>query len=209
MPFTYAESPHVRKHGPSGYAAYQSYKDWLRDEFAFRCVYCLERERWYPNGHASFGVDHVKPKGNPEYEHLVCEYSNLVYACNRCNSAKDSLVLIDPCATPFAQHLLVQEDGEIEALTDEGRDLINYLGLDLIGPTRVRLAKIRILKLYRRYPNDQEVRELYLDAFGFPLDLPDLAAHTRAENDRPGSVKLSYYALRGEGKLPQVYEADY
>jgi hypothetical protein len=44
MPFAYADAPHVRKHGPSGYVRYQSYKDWLRDEFAFRCVYCLERE---------------------------------------------------------------------------------------------------------------------------------------------------------------------
>ncbi len=62
MPFVYPDTPHVRMHGPRGYEAYQSYKDWLRDEFTFRCVYCLERERWYPNGHAAFGVDHVKPK---------------------------------------------------------------------------------------------------------------------------------------------------
>ena len=65
------------------------------DEFAFRCVSCLERERWYPNGHAGFGVDHVRPKGQAEYEHLICYYPNLVYACNRCNSAKQDRLLVD------------------------------------------------------------------------------------------------------------------
>jgi hypothetical protein len=27
---------------------YESYRPWLRDEFAFRCVYCLTRETWGP-----------------------------------------------------------------------------------------------------------------------------------------------------------------
>jgi hypothetical protein len=205
MPFTYPDAPHARRHGPSGYTAYQSYKDWLRDEFTFPCVYCLERERWYPNGHAGFGVDHVKPKGLPEYEHLACVYSNLVYACNRCNTAKDGVILIDPCETAFGHHLKVGEDGEIEGLTVEGRRLINILGLDLDKPTRARKAKLKLLNLYRRYPDDRELRDLYLDAFGFPEDLPDLAAHSRAGNDKPEAVKHCYHALRREGILPQVY----
>ena len=60
-PFAYAAVPHPRKHGPQGYANYQEYKDWLRDEFVFRCVYCLEREMWYPSRAAAFSVDHVIP----------------------------------------------------------------------------------------------------------------------------------------------------
>jgi hypothetical protein len=81
MSFRYPDTPHGRKHGPTGYDTYKTYKEWLRDEFAFRCVYCLERERWYPSGSAAFAVDHVRPKGLPEYAHLVCDYENLVYAC--------------------------------------------------------------------------------------------------------------------------------
>ncbi len=38
MPFQYSEKAHMRKHGPSGYLTYETYKDWLRDEFSFRCV---------------------------------------------------------------------------------------------------------------------------------------------------------------------------
>ncbi len=36
--FVYPTLPHVRRHGPRGYADYPSYRPWLRDEFAFRCV---------------------------------------------------------------------------------------------------------------------------------------------------------------------------
>jgi hypothetical protein len=44
--FTYPAQPHIRRHGTRGYAALESYSPWLRDEFAFRCVYCLLREQW-------------------------------------------------------------------------------------------------------------------------------------------------------------------
>jgi hypothetical protein len=37
---------------------YTSFKPWLRDEFIFRCVYCLTRERWCPAGHEDFSVEH-------------------------------------------------------------------------------------------------------------------------------------------------------
>jgi hypothetical protein len=64
MLFQYPNSPHLRRHGPFGYEDYISFKGWLRDEFTFRCVYCLERERWYPSGADAFGVEHVKPEGD-------------------------------------------------------------------------------------------------------------------------------------------------
>jgi hypothetical protein len=205
MPFIYAAHPHARKHGPGGYERYQSYKDWLRDEFTFRCVYCLERERWDRNGHAGFGVDHVKPKGLAEYAHLICYYPNLVYACNRCNNAKDKRILIDPCEVAFAAHLRIDDDGEITGLTVEGWRVINILGLDLQRPTNERKKMLRILALYRRYPADEEVRAQYLDAFGFPEDLPDLAVHSRATNTKPEGVLQSYHRQREAGTLSQTY----
>ena len=44
--FRYPAVPHARRHGPRGYADAESYRPWLRDEFTFRCVYCLFREQW-------------------------------------------------------------------------------------------------------------------------------------------------------------------
>src|SRR5260370_13047282 len=121
-PFAYAAAPHQRKPEPQGYVNYQQYKEWLRDEFIFRCVYCLERELWYPNRAAAFSADHVVPQ--VEDDTLRCVYGNLVYACLRCNSAKQDVKLIDPAATAFGEHLRVEAHGAITALTVEGQDLI-------------------------------------------------------------------------------------
>jgi hypothetical protein len=205
MPFIYADDPHARTHGPGGYDRYQTYKDWLRDEFTFRCVYCPERERWYANGHAGFGVDHMKPKGQAAYAHLVCHHLNLVYACNRCNTAKNESLLIDPCEVGFAAHLRIDDAGEITGLTVEGWRVINILGLDLRLPTNERKAKLRILALYRRSPTDKEVRALYLDAFGFPEDLPDLGNLRPDSNSKPEGILESYLRRKAAGDLPDTY----
>src|SRR5205823_732872 len=134
-----------------------------------------------------------------------CHYPNLVYACNTCNSAKRERILIDPCEVAFADHLRIDEEGEITGLTVEGWRVINILGLDLRLPTNERKTKLSILALYRRYPDDEQVRALYLDAFGFPEDLPDLSVHSRAENTKPEGVLQSYYRQRETGTLPPTY----
>ncbi len=138
-------------------------------------------------------MDHVRPKGQAEYQHLICYYPNLVYSCNRCNSAKQERMLIDPCEVAFADHLRIDEEGEIKGLTVEGWRVINILGLDLQGTTNERKARLRILALYQRYPRDAEVQVLYFGAFGFPEDLPDLAVHSRATNTRPEGLLQFYH----------------
>src|SRR6266404_4650262 len=148
MPFVYSNRPHLRKHGPAGYTDYTAYKPWLRDDFHFRCVYCLERERWYPSGHAAFGVDHVLPKGTPEYLALICDYENLVYACNRCNSAKEDRLLLDPCAIPLAEHVRIEDDGTVAWLTPEGKKLVKSLGLNKNEPRIIRQRTLRIRRLF-------------------------------------------------------------
>ena len=64
--FDYPEPQEQRRHGPANYAAYESYRPWLRDEFDFRCVYCLKRETW---GQVTFEfeLDHFEPQSlNPQ-----------------------------------------------------------------------------------------------------------------------------------------------
>jgi hypothetical protein len=34
--FRYPQAPHVRRHGPRGYATAEAFRPWLRDEFDFR-----------------------------------------------------------------------------------------------------------------------------------------------------------------------------
>ena len=71
--FEYPTEPHVRRHGPGGYQDYESYRDWVRDEFMFRCAYCLHRERWYGRG-ATFHIDHFIPVASEVQREL--EYSS-------------------------------------------------------------------------------------------------------------------------------------
>ena len=97
--FEYPARPHARRHGPKGYTDYVSYRDWLRDEFTFRCVYCLHREQWYHRG-GTFHVDHFVPVTVDSAGR--CEYPNLLYACATCNEAKKAIPGVpDPCRTAF------------------------------------------------------------------------------------------------------------
>ena len=93
MRFDYPDARSHRRHGPSGYASYVSYRPWLRDEFTFRCVYCLKREQW---GHVTgeFDIDHFQPQRL--LPHSASDYANLVYACRRCNSVKLDQKIGDP-----------------------------------------------------------------------------------------------------------------
>ena len=162
-------------------------------------------ERWHPSGQAAFAVDHAKPKGKAKYAHLVCDYRNLLYVCNRCNSAKRDRILLDPCRAGFAQHLTVGPDGSIAANTKEGKRLIRILGLDLEGPTKVRWHYLCLAALYQWSPHDPEVRELYLYAFGFPDDLPNLASLRPTTNAKPAGIEASYLRQREAGRLPTTY----
>src|SRR5262245_25485507 len=125
-PFTYPTLPHKRRHGPQGYADYASYRPWLRDEFTFRCVYCLLRVQW-GKLRGTFDLDHFQPVCHrPD---LVTTYDNLLYACVACNAAKGSRQIPDPTQVLLDGTVRVEDDGSIIADTPEGRRLIRVLGL--------------------------------------------------------------------------------
>src|SRR5215203_1392514 len=92
-PFAYSTTCHTRKHGPSGYTDYKSYRAWLRDEFSFRCVFCLKREQWPLTG--PWDIDHLAPQSSHPWDRL--DYENLLYVCHHCNSIKNARITPDPC----------------------------------------------------------------------------------------------------------------
>ena len=206
MIFDYPDRPPLRRHGPRGYVDYTSYKEWLRDEFTFRCAYCLNRETWYPNRSDSFAVDHGKPLSQPAFAHLSNDYDNLFYACARCNSAKRDCLTLDPTELALAAHVRIEADGSIVGLTEDGQDFIDLLDLDSDAERAFRRSRFRIVALHRRFPADPEVTALYHEAFGFPADLPDLATkRPPGGNTRPAGVAASYRQRRADGKLPRIY----
>lgn len=204
-PFAYPTATHVRRHGPKGYSEYQKYKPFLRDEFVFRCVYCLERERWYPNREGSFSADHFVPKAiEPGRE---TDYDNLVYACVRCNSFKQAtIIMLDPAKVAFADHFSVKEDGHIEGLTPEAQDLIDLLHLDADPALEVRKEVLAVLRLKRAYPDNPDVAALFATKFGYPTDLPDLKGpKPPLGNTRPEGVNSSHRARKDANTLPDWY----
>lgn len=196
--FEYPTAPHVRRHGPAGYKDYASYRDWLRDEFTFRCVFCLHREQWYGRS-GTFDIEHFVPVSiDPVGK---CEYTNLLYACRTCNSAKlDILSVPDPCAVAFGDCLRIQGTGEVLPLNGDGKRLCDVLRLNNTSNVSHRSRWIRMFEALQNADPD-----LYKEFMTFPDALPDLRKCRTPANSKPDSTENCYFALRECGKLPDSY----
>jgi hypothetical protein len=203
-PYRYMMSAHVRRHGPAGYSAYGHYRPWLRDDFCFRCVYCLERENWAAQD-GGFELDHDIAKSlAPE---LCREYTNLVYACHNCNKRKSNKRLPSVSDVAYGACMEVsisgKSAGEIHALNADGEKLIDELALDARKITQARRLRIETLRTLEKHN-----KPLFMIWMGFPEDLPDLAAvHPQpTSNSKPEGIEQSWLARKNRGQLPATYE---
>lgn len=195
-PFAYPTKPHCRRHGPQGYPSHRHYRNWLRDEFCFRCIYCLRREEWLTLS-ADFEIDHFLPKSkHPDVEK---DYDNLVYACNRCNRTKAEKYLPDPESVAYGESLMVDAKGEIHAQNQAGENLIEALGLDDPDYTWMRR---RILDTLSENPGPKTLKWL----LGFPDSLPDLSKEPELKpNQRPHGISDSHFERKKRGLLSNYY----
>lgn len=195
-PFVYPQQQHARRHGPC-YANYEQCRDWLRDEFSFRCVYCLQRERWHVLC-ASFHIDHFIPQklsaggGNA--------YDNLLYLCASCNINKAGKASIDPCVVALGNCVQVERDGTISPLSDDGAFLIKSLRLDHVQYTEYRKLIISAVDHFK-----ETSPALFFEWMRYPTELPDLARLAPPHNTRPQGVHESCFARKQRGALPDVY----
>jgi hypothetical protein len=201
QPYTYLDSPITRRHGPSGWNDYQRYRPWLRDEFTFRCVYCLEREVWR-DMREKMHIDHFQPRSI--YPELGCEYTNLIYLCPACNSLKHAQILPDPCRIALASCLQIHKDGRIEAIDDnaQGKLIIDKLALDDPCATKRRRSIIGIVLSLAEtnWP-------MFVEWMGYPDDLPDLTDQTNTppSNTKPDGILNSYAKRKERSELAEVY----
>jgi len=196
-PFRYPESVLIRKHGPQGYSHYAQHRPWLRDEFDFRCVYCLKREQWCFQLH-DFEIDHQVAKSiAPE---LCRDYTNLVYACHNCNHRKGNKGLPSPDKVAYGGCLEVLVNGEIVAHNDDGVRLIDELALDGKKITATRFQYIQTIRMVQQHD-----WKLFLMWMGLPKDLPDLAKVQPQPkgNTHPEGVYQSWYE---RNPRPDYYE---
>jgi hypothetical protein len=197
-PFDYPAEPDRRRHGPAGYADPESFRPWLRDEFIFRCAYCLRRERW-ELGRTEFEIDHLVPVARAS--DLARAYDNLLYTCDVCNSVKGIRALPDPGLALLAGEVTVKADGRMVGRSREARRVIRVLGLDDAEFTSYWGRWIWIAALAREHDPALD-RQL----MGFPDDLPNLAAlRPPGGNARPEGIEESYFRRRERGELPAMY----
>jgi hypothetical protein len=196
-PYAYPKSPHQRRHGPVGYASYGEYLPWVKDEFSFRCVYCLKRIVWAPTD--VWAIDHVIPKEvEPE---RICDYENLVLACQCCNRQKSSHRLADPCRVAYGSCLRVEANGEIKWLNPQGKRLVNTIRLNHPRYVEERRKWLRVLDLAARLD-----RDLFERLMGYPAELPDLSRLKPPEgNRRPDGVRDSFHSKKARGEALGIY----
>jgi HNH endonuclease len=204
MVFQYPSVPHQRRHGPRGYRHHPSYKPWLRDEYAFRCVYCLCRERWFPDGDDHLSVEHFDPQSLARERRT--EYDNLIYACCQCNASKrDCDWLLNPDSQALATHLEVLKDGSIRGLTSEGTACIKVCRLDRPKLTAFRKGLLALVRALAQHPTAEGGR-LLRHILGFPDNLPNLGVlRPPGGNARPDGVATSAHAQHLQGKLGETY----
>ncbi len=197
MIFDYPVLRAERIHGPAGYASYESFRPWLRDEFTFRCVYCLKREAW-GQVTGEFELDHFQPQSLVPDRSL--DYFNLVYACRRCNSVKLDQAIDDPLTILFSDSAIVLPDGELVGDRLDVNRLIQQLDLNSPKLRKWRVMWMRIVDLAKERDTD-----LYAQLTGFPGDLPNLARLRPPSNLLPGGIEVSWYAKRQRDQLPDRY----
>lgn len=197
MIFHYPESRPERIHGPIGYSSYESFRPWLRDEFTFRCVYCLKRESW-GQVTGEFELDHFEPQSLAP--HLTLDYFNLVYACRRCNSTKLGQSVDDPLTNLSADSAIILPDGFIASEQIKTKRLIQQLDLNSPKLRKWRVMWVRIVDLAK-----QRDADLYQQLAGFPSDLPNLNRLRPPSNSRPSGIEMSWHAKRQRGQLPETY----
>lgn len=134
--FSFPRKKHLRTQQPPKSSNYRSFKSYLRDEFSRTCVYCRMPEWLHDN--QAFAVDHYRPKS--KFPFLTCEYSNLYFACNACNTRKgaywpdqkqyrDGQYIVNPCDYRMNHHLSFAK-GTVKSASTAGSFTVDLLDLN-------------------------------------------------------------------------------
>lgn len=186
-PYQYPDRRHVRCNIPEQpLATNRGYKRYLREEFGRRCVYCC-----HPDGmHTTiehFGVEHYLPHRDfPEHR---WSYSNLYYACNRCNRLKGARFyqhpdhpelphyIPNPCDHIMSNHL--EYDGwQVQAHTEQGRCAKKVLLLNDMDFVDFRIVTTQVLSKAQAELQALREESAWLRE---EMAIPTLSAEARAD----------------------------
>lgn len=132
----------VRSVPPRIYRDYTLYRPLLRQDFHYRCAYCLTHE-YHLGSEANVAIDHHRPRNGafarPDLEH---SYANLYWSCRECNENKADnwpkpqqavagFKWLDPCESwgDHDTHWHISPEGEVQWLTPIGEYTVKKLML--------------------------------------------------------------------------------
>ena len=165
---------------------YEAYRALLRQDFEFRCAYCLRHEFFFGGGEAG-EIDHFRPRHL--FPNLENEYRNLYWSCRKCNAIKGGtwpseaqaergLRFLDPCAENSDDHWQTHPDGTVTALTTVGRYTVRHIRLD--RPTLTQFRRFLFALQVRVRAVEAALRETNLS--------PVLRAGLQAELDAAATL---------------------
>lgn len=138
----YSAAPLTRNHQPPKARPYAQYRECLRREFSYTCVYCLatEREVGPADAHGDFEIEHFRPQADPRFSRFSSFYPNLFWACGKCNGVKQDvwpdaaeialgMYFVDPCVDGLGNHLEIT-GVSVRALSPAGEYMIDEIGLN-------------------------------------------------------------------------------
>jgi hypothetical protein len=145
------------------YANYQRYKPYLREDFAYVCVYCGIHEN-EAGGPRYFTVEHFRPKSR--FPELRTAYHNLLYACGVCNSYKgndwpseqpldDGVGYLDPCEHDYDIHFACADNCTVVGKTPVAHYMIK----------RMHLNRQMMLTIRRQRHEDEELHAQFVELF--------------------------------------------
>lgn len=116
---------------PGDFADYEDAKPYLLSRLGKFCSYCERRIA------TNLAVEHIQPKGLPQYAALEKRWDNLLLACVNCNSTKgDKNVLLEQYYLPDRDNTFAAFDYQADGTVHErpgdktGKDTLALTGLD-------------------------------------------------------------------------------
>ena len=151
-----------RRNSYPSYSRYNRYRDLIREDCRYRCVYCdiheLELGRELETRDERMTLDHFRPQAY--YENLQNDPLNLVLCCPVCNRKKaddwpaydqrhGGLIVgnsgyIDPFADNRSLYFQVSDDGSLVPLRHPASYMIRLLVLNRSAAKRIRRRRIQL-----------------------------------------------------------------
>jgi hypothetical protein len=131
-----------------------------------------------------FSTEHFKAKST--HPDLEKRYSNLLYACHRCNTCKGEKKLAEnlhPEESPYGLHFIINPStGIAEELTRIGDALIRIFCLNAKEAVVWRQKHLALYRLAIEKKDSAKGQSLLKQFFGFPESLPTFEHQSGAVN---------------------------